>query len=160
MYIWIFARDVVCIKCVLLKKAKTCCHIRGIHSDIQQVIKPMDYNYNILHNFPLKMFLTILEDGSKITRFWGKLTSRTHHVKLPWEKQSSLKSTPVIFRVFYWDLLMFIVNQTFRGNWSFWIQKYIVDYQRNTLYKHRSSPSKIYGLNDYFYLKLKNTRSC
>ena len=81
--IWTFARDVVCIKCVLLRKAKTSCRMRGTHSNIHQVIKPMDYNYSILQNFPLKMFLTILEDGGKITRFWGELTARTHHVKLP-----------------------------------------------------------------------------
>ena len=30
-----------------------------------------------------KMFLIILEDGDKITRFWGEFTARTHHVKLP-----------------------------------------------------------------------------
>ena len=42
------------------------------------------------------MFLTILEDGGKISRFWGELTMRTHHVKLLWEKQSSLNSIPAI----------------------------------------------------------------
>ena len=78
------------------------------------------------------MFLNILEDGSKITRFWSELTMRTHHVKLPWEKQSSLNSTPAIFRFFYWDLLMVIMNQSFRETWSSWIQKYIVD--RNMWY--------------------------
>ena len=68
------------------------------------------------------MFLTILEDGGKITRFWGELTTQTHHVKLPWVS---------------------------------WIQKYIVGYQRNTWYKHHSSPKRIYGFNDYLYLKQK-----
>ena len=29
------------------------------------------------------MFLTILEDSDKITRFWCELTMRTRHVKLP-----------------------------------------------------------------------------
>ena len=101
------------------------------------------------------MFLTILEDGGKITRFWGELSTRTHHVKLPWENQFSLNSTPVFFRVFHWDIL--------RSSWIklpgetgvSWIQKYIVGNQRNTWFKHRSSPSKIYGFNDYFYLKQK-----
>ena len=91
------------------------------------------------------MFLTILEDGGKTTRFWSELTTRTHHVKLPWEKQSSLNSIPAIFRVCHWDLLMAIVNQTFRGNWSFldskiyrWLSKeYVV----------QTSLSKIYGYN-------------
>ena len=69
------------------------------------------------------MFLTISEDGGKISRFWGEITMRTHHVKLPWEKQSSTTSTPVIFRVCHRDLLMVIVNQSFRVNW---IQIYIV----------------------------------
>ena len=65
------------------------------------------------------MFFTILEDDGTITRFWGELTTRTHHVKLLWEKQSSLNSPPAIFRVLHWDLLMVKVNQTFRENWSF-----------------------------------------
>ena len=43
-YIYIFAREVVCIECVLLKKSKTPCYMRGIPSNIHQVIKPMDYN--------------------------------------------------------------------------------------------------------------------
>ena len=38
------------------------------------------------------MFLNILKDGGKITRFCGELTKRTHHVKLHWEKQSSFNS--------------------------------------------------------------------
>ena len=65
------------------------------------------------------MCLTILEDGGIITRFWGERTTQTHHIKLPWEKQSSPISTPVIFRVCHWDLLMVIVNQSLRVNWSF-----------------------------------------
>ena len=38
------------------------------------------------------MFLTILEDGGKITRLWSELTTRTHHIKLPWQKESNLNS--------------------------------------------------------------------
>ena len=37
-------RRVVCIECVLLKKGKTHSSMRGISSNIHQVIKPMDYN--------------------------------------------------------------------------------------------------------------------
>ena len=65
------------------------------------------------------MCLAIFEDGGKITWFWGEVTTWTHHIKLPWEKQSSPISIPVIFRVCHWDLLMVIVDQPFRVNWSF-----------------------------------------
>ena len=65
------------------------------------------------------MFLTILEVGGKITRFWRELTTWTRHVKLPWEKQSRPNSTPVILRVSRWYLLTVIVNQSCRGNSRF-----------------------------------------
>ena len=46
-YVYIdIARDVVCIEFVLLKKGKTPCRMRGIPSNIHQVIKPMDCNFN------------------------------------------------------------------------------------------------------------------
>ena len=127
-----------------------------------QIYTKWKYQWNIIrvcYNISfLKMFLTILEDGGKITRFWGELTTRTHHVKLSWEKQSSPNSTPVIFRVSLWDWSSW--NNLSGEIGDSWIQKYIVGYQRNTWYKHRSSPRKINGFNKYFYLKLKNTRSC
>ena len=88
-------------------KGKTPCRMRGIPSNIHQVIKPMDYKIRVCYKISfLKMFLTVLEDGAKLTRFWGELAERTHHVKLPWEKQSSPNSAPVIFRVCHWDLLI------------------------------------------------------
>ena len=62
------------------------------------------------------MFLTILEDGGKITRFWCEL-QREH--TLTTRVRNSLVSTSAIFRVYHRDLLMVIVNQSFRGNWSF-----------------------------------------
>ena len=48
------------------------------------------------------MLLTILEDGDKITRLWGELTTRTRHVKpsvgetaLPQLNASDFKSLPL-----------------------------------------------------------------